>query len=419
MEAFNNTVSGASETPSDLESFREEWKRELESSQQNSAEKKEQQEIDTHKRAREYFEEGVKMEQNGNLYDAIKFYKKAVQLVPDIEREVYNTASVHSVSSKNRSSSNTRKVADENLNQISQEVDNEEDIENLIERFSRLVHLDNQSSIQQDIPNANETHIGNLPAELLNYILKWVVSADLDLKSLESCSQVCRGFYLAARDQEIWRQVCSKALGRATLSSNTGDQMWRDFYLCRARVHFNGCYISKMTYTREGERGFQDQDTYRAWHIVTYYRLIRLFPGGRMLMVLSAEDPSLTAKLMNNRHFCSIQDGIFGEYRVMDNKVICVLHKQKPKKMLQAQNKLRRKKKDAMIYSDSPDQDFLMEFQIKGKKNRFLVWSSYEIVTKWPSGREVTDTINLNDNKFPRMQFTRVGSYHFDTSAPL
>jgi hypothetical protein len=76
-----------------------------------------------------------------------------------------------------------------------------------------------------------QTHIGHLPSEVLNYILKvgfyyllffqikdinnclvtilpslqWVVSSELDVRSLESCSQVSRGFYVAARDEEIWR----------------------------------------------------------------------------------------------------------------------------------------------------------------------------------------------------------------------
>ncbi len=38
--------------------------------------------------------------------------------------------------------------------------------------------------------------------------LQWVVSSELDVRSLEVCSQVSRGFYVAARDEEIWRLVC-------------------------------------------------------------------------------------------------------------------------------------------------------------------------------------------------------------------
>lgn len=53
-------------------------------------------------------------------------------------------------------------------------------------------------------------HISALPVEVLVYIFKWVVSSDLDMKSLEQLSAVCRGFYVCARDEEIWRIACEK-----------------------------------------------------------------------------------------------------------------------------------------------------------------------------------------------------------------
>jgi len=54
------------------------------------------------------------------------------------------------------------------------------------------------------------THISALPMEIILYIFRWVVSSDLDLRSLEMCSHVCRGFYLCSRDPEIWRLACAR-----------------------------------------------------------------------------------------------------------------------------------------------------------------------------------------------------------------
>lgn len=54
------------------------------------------------------------------------------------------------------------------------------------------------------------THISALPVEIILYILRWVVSWDLDVRSLEMFSMVCRGFYLCSRDPEIWRMACMK-----------------------------------------------------------------------------------------------------------------------------------------------------------------------------------------------------------------
>lgn len=49
---------------------------------------------------------------------------------------------------------------------------------------------------------------------------------------------------------------------------------WRDMFIERPRIQFNGCYISKTTYIRPGEDSFQDH-LYRPWHLVAYYRFLR------------------------------------------------------------------------------------------------------------------------------------------------
>lgn len=40
------------------------------------------------------FLKGVENEQNGKLYEAIQFYRRAVQLVPDIEFRLYDASKV-------------------------------------------------------------------------------------------------------------------------------------------------------------------------------------------------------------------------------------------------------------------------------------------------------------------------------------
>lgn len=57
--------------------------------------------------------------------------------------------------------------------------------------------------------------------------------------------------------------------------TSTGSyKSWRDMFIERPRVNFNGCYISKNTYIRNGENSFQDQ-FYRPWYLVAYYRYLR------------------------------------------------------------------------------------------------------------------------------------------------
>ena len=100
--------------------------------------------------------------------------------------------------------------------------------------------------------------------EVLINILKWVVSSNLDIQSLESCSKVCRGFYLASRSSDIWRLVCLHVWGiestdalNSSIKNNikNNDYNWRNYFVENPRVHLNGCYIAKISYMREGGDG--------------------------------------------------------------------------------------------------------------------------------------------------------------------
>ncbi len=118
--------------------------------------------------------------------------------------------------------------------------------------------------------------------ELVIQILKWVVSKSLDIRSLERCSEVCRGFYLASRASDLWRLICFNTWGVNSLPEHSSDREvdWRAFYMSRPRVLLSGCYIASISYAREGERGFQDNEFYRSWHMVrnnqTVYLLMNL-----------------------------------------------------------------------------------------------------------------------------------------------
>jgi F-box protein 9 len=53
-------------------------------------------------------------------------------------------------------------------------------------------------------------HISALPQELIMAIVKWIVSSDLDILSLSQFALVCRGFYMCAMDEELWRMICRR-----------------------------------------------------------------------------------------------------------------------------------------------------------------------------------------------------------------
>jgi len=413
----------------DLETFREQWRRELgrQPSDENTGGKdsvddnQEDEEDDVHVQARALFLQGVQFEESGKLYEAIRFYKRAEKLVPNIELQTF--AYTRRNMTKDVVEKNPRVTIPDKASEVVEE-DNEDEVSNLVAKFARLKTGSEYSGpmVQPDY-EANMTHIGTLPSEVLNYILKWVVSSELDLASLERFSEVCRGFYLAARDDEIWRLVCAKTWGPTSISSISSNiyPTWREMYLVRPRVSYSGCYVSKQSYIREGERGFQDHESHRAWHFVEYYRFIRFFPDGKVAMVMSADDQDLVAKQMNTLKGCSNMQGVLlGDYKIVDNVLVTVLHKVKEKKKAQPLRYRKKKNKDAMVYHEVPEQDFHLEFYIKGDFWQNLIWKDYNIVSKYKNGNERTDSLNIkNQNNYPKLTFRWVESYHFESNSPL
>ncbi|KAG7262497.1 hypothetical protein CRUP_035423 [Coryphaenoides rupestris] len=180
-----------------------------------------------------------------------------MQLVPDIEFKInYN-----------------RFDKDKGENYLAKNVDG--DIEDLLAYFQQqLILEDSWPKICLPETRMSQMHISALPPEVLMYIFRWVVSSELDMRTLEQLSLVCRGFYICARDSDLWRSACLRVWGRTTLAPF---KSWREMFLERPRVRFDGVYISKVSYVRQGEESLDG--FYRAWHHVAYYRVESVMLG--------------------------------------------------------------------------------------------------------------------------------------------
>jgi F-box protein 9 len=81
--------------------------------------------------------------------------------------------------------------------------------------------------------------MSSIPSEVLSYIFRWVVSSELDVRSLEQCARVCRGFYICARDPQLWKMICFKTWG-VNIGNLSVNMHWRDMFINRPHVVFNG-----------------------------------------------------------------------------------------------------------------------------------------------------------------------------------
>lgn len=222
MDSPLNTFS--TDIRTELEEFRDNWQRELKNQsgtvtsngtvEQNQQATNNDADVDQHKLAENLFRNAVELEQRGKVYDAVPLYRKAVQIVPDIEFKYYELQKTKSTAASSNTVEGIHLLESVQVKENADETaDNEEIIEDLYEKFQldlasaggRLL----QSSRDTSVINT-DTHISELPPEILLYILRWVVSAQLDMLSLEQCASVCKGLYLCARDDELWRLACAK-----------------------------------------------------------------------------------------------------------------------------------------------------------------------------------------------------------------
>ncbi|XP_056616468.1 F-box only protein 9 isoform X1 [Triplophysa dalaica] len=397
--------------PLELSAFRAKWMSELQPSagEQTSfskiADLKRKQELAKEKKARELFLKAVEEEQNGAVYEAIKYYKSAMLLVPDIEFKI-----------------NYSRTPDPDRVGGSYLENNENDgeIDDLLAYFQQQLTLgDATMKLCEPESDTSQVHISALPFEVLMYIFRWVVSCDLDLRALEQLSLVCRGFYICARDPEIWRSACLRVWGRSC-TKMLPFLSWREMFLERPRVRFDGVYISKTSYIRQGEESLDG--FYRAWHQVEYYRYLRFFPDGQVIMLNTPEDPLATVPRLRSKN-PRIDSTLFGHYRLYqdtDNQtdVYVVVSKKKEEKVADNQR--------SRFCRRNPGPEVERSFHVglqlsSGGCQRFnkLVWSHHSCYITYRSTGETVVTAFDVDKMYTPLFFARVKSYTAFSEHPL
>ncbi|XP_043992043.1 F-box only protein 9 [Gambusia affinis] len=395
----------------ELNVFRAQWMSELKPSPgtsdrlQRARGVKRTQDIAREQKATELFLRAVQEEQNGAVYEAIKFYRMAMQLDPDIEFKINYSRPPD---------------ADRGGGNYMEDSDTDGEIEDLLTYFGQQLTLESSfPKICTPELEATQTHISALPREILMYIFRWVVSSELDMRALEQLSLVCRGFYISARDPEIWRSACLRVWGR-NCTKVVPFKTWREMFLQRPRVRFDGVYISKTSYIRQGEESLDG--FYRAWHHVEYYRYLRFFPDGFVLMLTTPDDPLSIVPRLRTRNI-RMDSVLLGHFRLSqetDNqtKVFAVVCKKKEDKATEFQrNRFCRR-------NQAPEAEHAFHVGLhltsRGRQSfSKLVWIHHSChITYKLTGETVITTFDL-DKMYAPFFFARVKSYTAFSEQPL
>ncbi|XP_054156051.1 F-box only protein 9-like [Oppia nitens] len=454
-----------------LDNFRENWRKELlfsPTTQTSATNRRFNDTIDNSSddmsitdvdlKAMELFKEGSLLEQRGKLYDAVAYYRRATQLVPDIEFKMYRLeAQMMKKASADDSNTDNNSVDDDNNTNRSDidgqrgVADNDSDEfdpnDDLITRFLRSntdefgnfwlcspkqlttnTTTTTTTTMSSSSTSTSRAHFSCLPIEVVLNILKWIVSNELDLRSLEQFGSVCRGFYIVSRDSELWRLSCHNTWGSNSSVSTGGTAAsaasayghnWRRMFIDRQRPNFNGAYISRTQYIRQGDISFNDY--YRPCILVEYYRYIRFFPNGHVLMLTTADDPRQSLPLLRQRQPKNNNNVLSGHYRINGPTIAIVLHREyvaDDYTQLSARNtnKYGKKTRDRQLAT----QTFNITLELRNvrhRRNHQLVWQQYSVSYRKPNnggggGQESgANDFDLTGNKFPPFWFSRVKSY--------
>jgi len=432
----------------ELDSFRLRWKRELEdtkfqpsqstdSCQENKEvctfeEKISQPEPSelTYAKAKKLFLTAVELEQSDMHFESIRYYKQAMHLCPDIEKRIFSEQCEASIKSSKDlyviESSAKEKVRDQ------EEVD-------LVHRIRQVCHdsADNGNPVYcrpHFKPKSDVFHFSDLPHELMVQIFRYIIGEELDLASLESVGLVCRGFYLLSRDPSLWRSICYSSWGSSALNyvlkdGTGGDEKqvdWRKMFLERPRVNYDGIYISRTRYVRQGDTGFQDI-TYRPFHVVRYYRYLRFFPDRRVIILTTNEEPDKIVPIFRHvlyaRQFSSELSILEGSFEFVDSNQIVIVAERDCRAKLTMSNNPRRQAQLDWSRQTPISQKFNFRFELKTVetkpyRNNVLKWLEYTILARYETSQETT-SFDLSPETFPSLNFSRVRRFNLRLNRPL
>ncbi|KAI8335127.1 hypothetical protein BC941DRAFT_431310 [Chlamydoabsidia padenii] len=237
--------------------------------------------------------------------------------------------------------------------------------------------------------------IAKLPNEIILTILK-----HLFLKSLSSSAKValvCKRFFLLTRSPTIWRYLCEHAYrppGKTLADSQRIQSAhvqhygsWYHMYIQRPRIRYDGVYIATCHYIRPGT-----SDT--AWnqpiHLVTYYRYLRFFTDGKVIIHVTTEEPAQVVSRLDQT--CCKQQTFHGYFRWTEEAVL-----------------------QLDIQDDTlPFERFFLQLDVRGThrgRHNKLAWRKYTSVNQ----RKVEQEEHVYDLKMMKSYFfSPVRSYRVD-----
>eukprot|EP00300_Choanocystis_sp_HF-7_P006996 c15027_g1_i2.p1 GENE.c15027_g1_i2~~c15027_g1_i2.p1 ORF type:complete len:384 (+),score=73.01 c15027_g1_i2:74-1153(+) len=256
------------------------------------------------------YKHACKCEAEGDLTAALSFYQKAFRLVPDIsENQVHNIA--QRLDGRQNQPRRPPTQPKEPKHSPAPPRVHLGDVPAIVRQ-----HLPSVERVRQAINDRPVDFIGNFAPEILLHIFSFLNPANLD-----TCGQVCARWHILSRDGELWKRHCLELWNQEVAEAELQlyNDSWRQLFLSKPHIHFDGVYVSKTSYVRCGEAKFGEGS--RPVLVCQYFRYLRFLPNNTVFVLLSNKKPKeILSRFRTSPE--SLKDVLRGTAEVVDGHVL-------------------------------------------------------------------------------------------------
>ncbi|XP_039262968.2 F-box only protein 9-like [Styela clava] len=293
--------------------------------------------------------------------------------------------------------------------------------------FEKVESSDANQTEKERIVGINATHNANnalilkLPHEILSYILKWVISSHLDVISLGQWALVCKDFYSLSQESDLWHSMCQKIWGEKVIRKPYSS--WQSLFLCKPHIHVHGVYISRNSYVRAGDGS---SFRYKPYLYVEYFRILRFFHNGEVMMLTTPQDPREVVHKLEHKNK-KVQGLLLGRYvlqEVQDQNSTAIITASLrpfyiPKDITRQTNRNRRGNRTAPEAIN--EYQLELELTSTSSKKRFnkLTWVHHSCCTSYPGVVEKRVSTYDITRQYPALYFNRIKTFTAESLYPL
>ncbi|KZP01447.1 hypothetical protein CALVIDRAFT_559264 [Calocera viscosa TUFC12733] len=273
-------------------------------------------------RAVSLYREAVECEQRGHLDEALALYRRSFKLDSNVDRAYYRFVAQEVLPPQTAPRERPLEDADPVKQPVAEHVGQTNrttpSLQQIISAFEPRPMIFGPED--ERLPNPFET----LPDEIILHILV-LLALQRDVTTIERFATINIKARLLAADSSIWRVICERTyvppqvtpdVSTARIASLYGYN-YRHTFIHHPRVRLDGCYIAVCHYIRPGQ-------SENAWvairHLITYHRLLRLFPDGTVVSLLTNEEKPLADTVHLLKPTIRIKGSQLGTWALDDTK---------------------------------------------------------------------------------------------------